>query len=137
MISDGCPGSGRGFDLGLQIEKAARDNPHYKGVVLGGHGLFTWADDARECYELTLAIIQKAQDWLDANIQKPVFGGVSVSSLDPTERRAKAFEIMPSIRGMIGHGSAQDRSFRRQRCGAGICRIQASQGTFSARYLMP
>ena len=31
--------------------------------MLDSHGLFTWADDAKTCYELTLSVIQKATDW--------------------------------------------------------------------------
>ena len=42
------------------IMAAARENPEAKGCVLGGHGLFTWADDAKGCYELTLDIINRA-----------------------------------------------------------------------------
>ena len=35
-----------GFELGLMLEKFARENPKAVGVVLAGHGLFTWGDDA-------------------------------------------------------------------------------------------
>jgi len=35
--------------LGLKLEALAHANPQYVGVVLGGHGLFTWADDAKTC----------------------------------------------------------------------------------------
>ena len=49
-----------GYDLGLKLEEAARGNPKLVGVVLAGHGLFTWADDARTCYDTTLRIVQKA-----------------------------------------------------------------------------
>ncbi len=33
-----------GFDLGLKLGDLARSNPRLKGVVLGGHGLFTWGE---------------------------------------------------------------------------------------------
>jgi rhamnose utilization protein RhaD (predicted bifunctional aldolase and dehydrogenase) len=32
----------------------AAANPKLKGVVLGAHGLFTWGNTARDCYETTL-----------------------------------------------------------------------------------
>ena len=34
-----------GFDLGLKLGEMAEKNPEFVGVVLGGHGLFTWGDD--------------------------------------------------------------------------------------------
>ena len=38
-----------GFELGLQIAALAADNPGLRGVVLGGHGLTTWADTSEAC----------------------------------------------------------------------------------------
>ncbi len=35
-----------GFDLGLQLKKSLDENPGIRGIVLGGHGLFTWGDTA-------------------------------------------------------------------------------------------
>ena len=46
-----------GFDLGLKLEKIAKSNPKLKGVILGQHGLFTWGETSKECYELTLSTI--------------------------------------------------------------------------------
>ncbi len=37
-----------GFDLGLKLGAMAAANPHYKGVVLGSHGLFTWGADLED-----------------------------------------------------------------------------------------
>ncbi|MFQ5632943.1 MAG: class II aldolase/adducin family protein, partial [bacterium] len=36
-----------GFDLGLQLETAYHDNPGIIGVILGGHGLFTWGKTSK------------------------------------------------------------------------------------------
>ncbi|MEK0082294.1 bifunctional rhamnulose-1-phosphate aldolase/short-chain dehydrogenase [Benzoatithermus flavus] len=96
-----------GFDLGLKLERIARENPHYVGVVLGGHGLFTWADDARSCYETTLRIIQKAQDWLDARNTAPAFGGPAVATLPEAERRRAVLSLLPRIRGRIGKAESK------------------------------
>ena len=90
-----------GFDLGLKLGQMARDNPHLVGVVLGGHGLFTWGPDSRACYETTLRIIQTAQDWLDRVNTAPAFGGAAVEALPEAERRAVARRLMPLIRGRI------------------------------------
>ena len=40
----GCRGGARASSSGLQIAALQRDNPGLRGVVLGGHGLTTWAD---------------------------------------------------------------------------------------------
>lgn len=92
-----------GFQLGLDLEAFVKSNPNAKGVILESHGLFTWADDAKACYETTLAIINKAIEWLDQKTAgKPAFGGAVTQSLPVSERRAIAARLMPEIRGLIG-----------------------------------
>src|SRR5262250_1012122 len=39
-----------GFELDLLIERAVQDHRGTDGIVLGGHGLFTWGMTQRECY---------------------------------------------------------------------------------------
>ncbi|MGJ4928849.1 bifunctional rhamnulose-1-phosphate aldolase/short-chain dehydrogenase [Bradyrhizobium sp. HKCCYLS2038] len=90
-----------GFDLGLKIGKLAAEHPEYVGVVLGGHGVFTWASTSRACYETTLRIIQKAADWLEANEAKPVFRGARCAALPSAARLDVARRLMPEIRGRI------------------------------------
>lgn len=90
-----------GFDLGLKLGEMAARHPDYIGVVLGGHGLFTWADTSKACYEMTLRVIQQAADWLAAHEQKPAFGGTKVQTASPEKRRAIAARLMPLIRGKI------------------------------------
>ena len=91
-----------GFELGLWLEKFARENPKASGVILGGHGLFTWADDAKECYETTVRTINRAIAWLEEKTAgKAAFGGAVRPTLPAEERRAIAAKLMPAIRGMI------------------------------------
>jgi rhamnulose-1-phosphate aldolase/alcohol dehydrogenase len=92
-----------GFQLGLDLEAFAKANPKAKGVVLESHGLFTWADNAKECYELTLRIINQAITWFaQQTAGKPAFGGAVTTSLSREERRRIAARLMPEIRGKIG-----------------------------------
>ncbi|MDL2397800.1 bifunctional rhamnulose-1-phosphate aldolase/short-chain dehydrogenase [Rhizobium mayense] len=92
-----------GFQLGLDLEAFVKAHPNAKGVVLESHGLFTWANDAKACYELTLAIINKAIQWFAEKTEgKTIFGGAAVRSLPQAERRAIAAKLMPEIRGRIG-----------------------------------
>lgn len=90
-----------GIDLGIKLGQMAKDHPEYVGVVLGSHGLFTWANDAKDCYDTTLRIINKAAVWLDRNRKTPSFGGEIVQSLDEEARKAAAIRLMPEIRGRI------------------------------------
>ncbi|WP_185236487.1 bifunctional rhamnulose-1-phosphate aldolase/short-chain dehydrogenase [Teredinibacter franksiae] len=91
-----------GFDLGLKLEDMAEANPHMHGIVLQGHGLFTWGDSAKNCYLKTLEIIQKCAAWLEENNQSEAFGGVKYNNLlDAKQRVQIAQELMPSIRGKI------------------------------------
>ncbi len=90
-----------GIDLGIKLGKMATEHPEYVGVVLGSHGLFTWANDAKTCYDTTLRIINKAAVWLGSNRKKPSFNGEAVQPLSETERKAVALRLMPEIRGRI------------------------------------
>nr|WP_315250874.1 bifunctional rhamnulose-1-phosphate aldolase/short-chain dehydrogenase [uncultured Duganella sp.] len=104
-----------GYDLGLKLEQVSKNNPQLKGIILEGHGLFTWGDTAKSCYETTLAIIKRAGDWLDANIKQPSFGGAVVQPLPAGQRADFAARLMPLLRGKIskdefklGHFDDQD-----------------------------
>jgi rhamnose utilization protein RhaD (predicted bifunctional aldolase and dehydrogenase) len=90
-----------GIDLGIKLGAMAKQHPEYVGVVLGSHGLFTWGNDARSCYETTLRIVNKAAHWLETNRKKPAFGGEAVKPLSEAERRTAALRLIPQIRGRI------------------------------------
>ncbi|MDG4873983.1 bifunctional rhamnulose-1-phosphate aldolase/short-chain dehydrogenase [Mesorhizobium sp. WSM4935] len=95
-----------GFELGLWLEKFCLENPDAKGVVLESHGLFTWGDTPKECYETTIAVINQAIDWFERKSQgKAIFGGEAVQALDASARRAIAAKLMPRIRGLISEKS--------------------------------
>jgi rhamnulose-1-phosphate aldolase/alcohol dehydrogenase len=91
-----------GYDLGLKLEQLAKEQPQLKGIVLEGHGLFTWGDSAKSCYLTTLAIIRRATAWLAANSKAPAFGGSSCQPLTAPQRSALAARLMPVLRGKIG-----------------------------------
>ena len=95
-----------GFELGLWLEKFCAENPTAKGVILESHGLFTWGDTPKACYETTISVINRAIEWFEQQSQgKPVFGGQAVSALDAQARRAVAARLMPAIRGLISEKS--------------------------------
>jgi rhamnulose-1-phosphate aldolase/alcohol dehydrogenase len=91
-----------GFDLGLKLEKLAGENPQLQGVVLQGHGLFTWGATSKDCYLKTLEIIQKSADWLAENNTSESFGGEKYTKpLDEKQRFDIACQLMPLVRGKI------------------------------------
>ncbi len=95
-----------GFDLGLELERVCRAHPHAKGAILGQHGLINWANDDRACYELTLELIRRAQDFLDRRAAATDFGGARVQSLSEAERKRVVTAILPWLRGKV---SAEQR----------------------------
>jgi rhamnulose-1-phosphate aldolase/alcohol dehydrogenase len=91
-----------GFELGLWLKKFADENPQAKGLVLEAHGLFTWGETQKECYETTLAVINKAIAFLaERSRGRVIFGGPRVAPAAPDQRRAVASAVMPIIRGLI------------------------------------
>lgn len=95
-----------GFELGLWLEKFCVEHPEAKGVILESHGLFTWGDTPKECYETTISVINQAIEWFERRSEGlAIFGGEAVKSLDATDRRAIAAKLMPRIRGLISEKS--------------------------------
>src|SRR5882757_7133724 len=95
-----------GFELGLWLEKFCLEHPDAKGVILESHGLFTWGDTPKECYETTISVINQAIEWFERRSEGvAIFGGEAVKSLDAPARRAIAAKLMPKIRGLISEKS--------------------------------
>ncbi len=91
-----------GYELGLKLRELTQKNPKLKGAVLEAHGLFTWADTSKACYENTLDVINRATNWLAEHSRgKRPFGAVTAQALTIDRRREIAAGIMPMIRGMI------------------------------------
>lgn len=91
-----------GFDLGLKLKAALDQNPGIRGIMLGGHGLFTWGDTAYDCYINSLEVIETASAYLNDNYGKrrPIFGGQKTESLRPENRKKQAAKIAPILRGL-------------------------------------
>ena len=91
-----------GFDLGLVMQGECERNPELQGLIMGQHGLINWADDDKACYELSLALIEKASAYIEAHDKgEDTFGGQKYESLPQAEREALLIEILPQLRGMV------------------------------------
>ena len=91
-----------GFDLGLKLEQVCREHPRAQGVILGSHGLINWAGDDKACYELSLDLIERAAEYIEARDRgEQTFGGQKHQSLDEGGRHAVFAEILPWLRGQV------------------------------------
>ena len=95
-----------GFELGLRLQQFVDTHPEAKGLILEGHGMFTWGRNSQSCYETTLEIINRAITWLaERNVGNPGLGREVAAPLPPAHRRELAAILMPRIRSLISSTS--------------------------------
>jgi rhamnulose-1-phosphate aldolase/alcohol dehydrogenase len=97
-----------GYELGQQLAAYDAAHPGLRGIVLGGHGLFSWGDTAKSCYENTVDLIERAQGWLAqerAARQVQVFGGACFETLADDDRQATLARVLPVLRGLSAEGA--------------------------------
>jgi rhamnulose-1-phosphate aldolase/alcohol dehydrogenase len=103
-----------GFDLGLKLQQICRDFPNAKGAILAGHGVINWANDNKECYDLSLNIIEKAARYIEEHDKgEMTFGGQKYAKLDQDKRNEVLAEVLPFLRGLVSSekrmiGTVQD-----------------------------
>lgn len=90
-----------GFELALMIERAVKDNPGLEGLILGGHGLFTWGMTQRDCYLNSIRTIDQMGEFIVRHQAKKgaLFGGVDHAPLP--DRKKIATQILPGLRGAV------------------------------------
>lgn len=91
-----------GFELAMMLRRAVEKNPACDGLVLGGHGLFTWGDTQRECYLNTITIIDQLGQFVQEHVQRKgaaLFGGAAAESR--MGRKDLALELLPFVRGRV------------------------------------
>jgi rhamnose utilization protein RhaD (predicted bifunctional aldolase and dehydrogenase)/NAD(P)-dependent dehydrogenase (short-subunit alcohol dehydrogenase family) len=90
-----------GFELGMMLKKIVAQTPGCDGVVLGGHGLFTWGNTQRESYLNTITIIDQLGQFIERHAAAgyKVFGGGQVKARE--DRAEIAAAIMPYLRGAV------------------------------------
>jgi rhamnose utilization protein RhaD (predicted bifunctional aldolase and dehydrogenase)/NAD(P)-dependent dehydrogenase (short-subunit alcohol dehydrogenase family) len=90
-----------GFELALLIERAVKDNPGAEGLILGGHGLFTWGMRQRDCYLNSIHTIDQMGEFILKHQSKKgsLFGGVEHGPAQ--DRKNIATQILPALRGVV------------------------------------
>ena len=91
-----------GFELAMMLRRAVEADPKADGIVLGGHGLFTWGETQRECYLNTLTVIDQLGRYVLGHVEKAgerLFGG----KLHETRKdnRQLAVDLFPFLRGRL------------------------------------
>ena len=90
-----------GFELALMIERAVKENSGAEGLILGGHGLFTWGETQRDCYMNSLRTIDQMGEFIlkRRSKQGALFGGLEHPPVE--DRRQIALQILPALRGAL------------------------------------
>ncbi len=91
-----------GFELAMMLRDAVRKTSDCDGIVLGGHGLFTWGNTQRECYLNTITRIDQLGQFVSEHMDRrgsKLFGGSRDSVLE--NHRSLAHEIFPFVRGRV------------------------------------
>jgi rhamnose utilization protein RhaD (predicted bifunctional aldolase and dehydrogenase)/NAD(P)-dependent dehydrogenase (short-subunit alcohol dehydrogenase family) len=90
-----------GFELALMIEEAVREYPGIDGILLGGHGLFTWGATQQDCYFNSIHTIDQMGEFIakHQNQRGAPFGGVEHAARP--DRKNVVADILPSLRGAL------------------------------------
>jgi rhamnose utilization protein RhaD (predicted bifunctional aldolase and dehydrogenase)/NAD(P)-dependent dehydrogenase (short-subunit alcohol dehydrogenase family) len=91
-----------GFELGMMLKQIVAETPGCDGVVLGGHGLFTWGETQRESYLNTITIIDQLGQFIERHGAAEGFkhfGGMTVAARE--DRAAIAQGVFPYLRGIV------------------------------------
>lgn len=83
-----------GFDLSKLAAQVYEHNPNVKGLLLLKHGLFTFADNAKESYINHIEAVTRAEEYIRSKPRK------ALTVQTPAYSQKHAFErLLPSLRG--------------------------------------
>jgi rhamnose utilization protein RhaD (predicted bifunctional aldolase and dehydrogenase)/NAD(P)-dependent dehydrogenase (short-subunit alcohol dehydrogenase family) len=126
-----------GFELALMLRKAVEDTPGCDGIILGGHGLFTWGMTQRDCYLNSIKTIDQMGEFIEehaARGSRPKFGGAAVTAV-VDDRESTVAELFPYLRGavstnrrVVGHfdGSDDALTFANSKWAGDLCGLGTS-----------
>jgi rhamnose utilization protein RhaD (predicted bifunctional aldolase and dehydrogenase)/NAD(P)-dependent dehydrogenase (short-subunit alcohol dehydrogenase family) len=91
-----------GFPLAKAVATAFEQQPQCLGVVLKQHGLFTFGSTARESYERMIALVDRAERYLQRKLggTAPMLAG-EPAPLPAAERRQFLQTALPILRGAL------------------------------------
>lgn len=91
-----------GFELGLLLQKTIKENHQAKGILLAQHGIISWAESSKACYELSLDIIERAAEYIELKkVGRKPFGKKRYKNLTVCEQERCLQIVLPFLRGKI------------------------------------
>ncbi len=94
-----------GFALSKAVILAVRENPQAEAVYLAKHGLVTWGDSGRQCYEATLRAVEQAEAVIASGSSGRAVVSLSVPPVEPQRRDRLLGQLLPALRGAVSRGS--------------------------------
>lgn len=99
-----------GFQLALDLRALLASQPALNGIVLAGHGLLTWGDNARSCYENSLDVVAQAATFLnEQGSGRRVFGA---PVLPEAQRAEVVAQLLPRLRAQVSDANLKVAHFR-------------------------
>ncbi|MHC5114965.1 MAG: bifunctional aldolase/short-chain dehydrogenase [Planctomycetota bacterium] len=92
-----------GFELAKRAWAAEKEHPGCAGMILVKHGIFSFADDAREAYERMIELVSLAEERIARAASKRTVTAPAAAAASPAE-------VAPVIRGLLA-GHEQGRRF--------------------------
>ena len=91
-----------GFGLAKAAIERIAAQPKARYALLQKHGLVTWAEDAKECYQQSIEFLNQAEAFIADRAQgSKSFGGVAIPPPAQDERHALAEAALPGLRGLL------------------------------------
>jgi rhamnose utilization protein RhaD (predicted bifunctional aldolase and dehydrogenase)/NAD(P)-dependent dehydrogenase (short-subunit alcohol dehydrogenase family) len=84
-----------GFALAKDAAKAYRKNPNVEGLILFKHGIFTFAETAKDAYGSMISMVSKAERRLAKGKSR------TIAQVKLPKKIAKVTEIAPILRGLV------------------------------------
>jgi len=97
-----------GFGLAKKAAAAYKANPQAQGLILLKHGIFTFAETAKEAYDLMIEFVSKAERHLAKGRKQPFVAGKALP-----KKVASAEEVLPILRGLLSIPADNDGAFTR------------------------
>jgi len=90
-----------GFMLAKKINEIYSKNPNINCLILMNHGIFTFADDAKEAYDLMIKYVSKAE----RAVKK--LKSIKIKQIKKFSTKFNVHEIAPIIRGLLSENKDQ------------------------------
>ncbi len=90
-----------GFMLAKKIHEIYSKNPNINCLILMNHGIFTFANDCKEAYDLMIKYVSKAERAIKKLKNK------KIKQIKKISTKFKPFEIAPIIRGLLSPNKDQ------------------------------